>query len=177
MTTQKKETLTLANTSIKETNMSEFITDWQTELFQRPNPLEARRIAVANNGGDSRTAFIITTDLDSGNDAQNLAAVHGLDLQICFPREGWPSVAAALFVALDELLLDARGRRQYLARLRTLKLPFPIIVLSYDFYLDPPTVTRPGLMLAVRLDDEVFRALRNGHIDPPADEDEGRKAA
>lgn len=176
MTVRTNENLTLAN-RIKETNMNEFIADWQTEPLPRSKALEARHLAVAASGGDNLTAFIMTTDLDSGNDAQNLAAAHGLDLQIRFPREGWPTAAAALFVALDELLLDARGRREYLAQLRTLKLPFPIIVLSYDFYLEPPTVERPGLMLAVRLDDNIFRALRNGHIDPPADEDAERKAA
>jgi len=157
--------------------MSDFMTDSQLELTQRPKTHEKHRIAVGRNGGDNRAAFLLTTDLDSGNDAQNRAAVFGIDLQIRFPREGLPTAAAALFVALDELLLDAHGRQEYLARLRTLKLPFPIIVLSYDFCLDPPTVVRPGLLLAVRLDDDVFRALRNGHIDPPADEDEEQKAA
>jgi hypothetical protein len=67
--------------------------------------------------------------------------------------------------------------REYLAQLRTLKLLFPIVVLSYDFYLDPPTVVRPGLMLAVRLDEDVFRALRKGHIAPLGEVDGGRKAA
>lgn len=174
MTVRTNENLTLAN-RIKETNMNEFISDWQAEPLPGSKALEARPVAA--NGGDTQTAFMTTTDLDSGNNAQNLAAAHGLDLQIRFPREGWPTAAAALFVALDGLLLDARGRREYLARLRTLKLPFPIIVLSYDFSLDPPTVVRPGLMLAVRLDDDIFRALRSGHIDPPADEDAERKAA
>ena len=174
MIVRAKQTLTF-DTSIKENYMNEFITDWQTQLPQHPKPLEAYQIAVVDNCCGNRTAFFMTTDLDSGNDAQNQAAVFGLDLQIRFPREGWPTAAAALIVALDELLLDAQGRREYLARLRTLKLPFPIIVLSYDFYLNPPTVVRPGLMLAVRLDDDVFRALRDGHIDPP--EYEVRKAA
>jgi hypothetical protein len=176
MTTRTKQPLTLAN-NIKETDMNEFISDWQVEVPQRPKTCEQRGIAVRRNGGDNRTAFILTTDLDSGNDAQNRAAVFGFDLQIRFPREGLPTAAVALFVALDELLLDAHGRREYLDWLRTLKLPFPIIILSYDFYLDPPTVERPGLMLAVRLDDAVFRTLRNGHIDPPTDQDEERKAA
>jgi hypothetical protein len=175
MTTQKKVAVTLASTSIKEHTMNESVSDWRLQLPQRLKTGQEHRIAVCRNGDANRIAFLMTTDLDSGNNAQNKAAAYSLDLQTRFPREGWPSAAAALFVALDELLLDARGRREYLARVGTLKLPFPIIVLSYDFHLDPPTVVRPGLMLAVRLDDDVLRALRDGHIDPDADE--GRKAA
>ena len=176
MTVRTNETLTPAN-RIKETNMSEFITDRRQSgsTARRPwrrgvSPSPARR---ATTGSPSSSPLTST----AGMTCRYLGAVHGLDLQIRFPREGWPAAAAALFVALDELLLDVRGRREYLARLRTLKLPFPIIVLSYDFYLDPPTLVRPGSMLAVRLDDQIFGALRKGHIDPPADEDEGHKAA
>lgn len=176
MTVRNNENLTMAN-RLKEINMSEFIADWQTEPLPRSKALQTRHLAIAASGGDNQTAFIMTTDLDSGNDAQSLAAVHGLDLQIRFPRDGWPSAAVALFIALDELLLDARDRREYLAQLRTAKLRFPIVVLSYDFYLDRSTVVRPGLMLAVRLDEDVIRALRKGHIDPPTAENDGRKAA
>ena len=176
MTVRTKQTLTLA-TSIKESDMNEFISDWQMEVPQRPKTQEEHRVAVCRDGGDIRTAFLMTADPDSGNDAQNRAAVFGFDLQTRFPREGLPTAAAALFVALDESLLDAHARREYLARLWTLKLPFPIIVLSYDFQFDPPTVVRPGLMLAVRLEEDVFRALRDGHLDLPSDEDSGREAA
>jgi hypothetical protein len=162
-------------TNINGTEMNEAGADWRTDLPEGPNPLNTQQIAVAS--GDSQAFFFITTDLDSGNDAQNLAADYGLDLRVRFPREGWPSTAGALIIALDELLLDAHGRREYLARLRMLKLPFPIIVLSNDNYLEPPTILQTGLLLAARLDDNVFRALRDGQLDSPADVDDGLSAA
>jgi hypothetical protein len=123
------------------------------------------------------TAYYVTTDPHSGNDARERAAAFGFDLEILFPRDRLPAHGRGLLVALDELLLDAHGRRDYLARLMTRPLLMPTIVLSRDFLLDPLTGVRPGLMLAARLDEEVFRALRDGHIALPFDEDEGHKAA
>jgi hypothetical protein len=187
MTMRTKETATLAHTIIKEYDMSEndssendsseFMTDWHLEPPQRRQRREKHRLAVGGNGGYDRTAFYVTTDMENGNDAQNRAAVFGFDLQIRFPHEGLPTAGAALLVGLDELVLDAHGRREYLARLLTQNPPMPTVLLSRDFLLDPRTVVRPGLMLAARLDDDVFRALRDGHINLPAEGREGRKAA
>ena len=125
---------------------------------RHPHPLPSLRDVVRCDRCD-RPAFLLTTDLDSGNEAADLAAAHGLSLQTLFPKEELPREASALFVALDELLLDAHGRREYLDELRNLELPYPIIVLGYDFQLEPLTTERPGFMLAARLGEEVFGAL------------------
>jgi hypothetical protein len=154
-------------------SMADFVTEWQVGIISGGPYWGGHDVAVGA-AGYNRPAYIMTTDPDSGADAQDLAVRFGLDLQIRFPSEGWPTEAAALFIELDELMEDLHGRRKHLARIRLLKLPFPIIVLSYDFYPDPPTVVRPGLMFAVRLNDDVCRALLRGHIDPPYDQ---RKAS
>jgi len=163
----------------KEKYMSDFMFDGRLlDPPQRPEAREEHRLAVGGHGGYSRTVYYLTTDLDNGNDAEKRAGAFGFDLQILFPRdEGLPSAGAGLLIGLDELLLDAHGRREYLARLLTQNLTIPTVIFSRDFLLDPLTVLRPGLLLAARLDDDVFRALRDGHIYSPNDEGEGRKAA
>lgn len=112
-------------------------------------------------GCDRRTgqAYFLTTDPDSGNEVADLAAAHGLRVQTLFPKEGLPREATALFVALDELLHDAHGRRQHLDQLKQLRLPYQVVVVSYDFQLEPVKTERPGLLLTTRLGEEVFAAL------------------
>jgi hypothetical protein len=111
--------------------------------------------------------YHLTTDLERASDARDRAVPFGLHLQTLFPRDGLPKEGAALIVSLDDLLLDAHGRRDYLAWLQTQSLPMPTVVVSRDFYLGLPTVVRPGLMLAATLTDDVLRALRDGHLDQP----------
>jgi len=173
-----EETVTLANTSITEKYMSGFTFDGRLlDPPQRPEAREEHRLVVGDHGGYSRMVWYLTTDLYNGNDAQKRAGTFGFDLRILFPCEGLPSAGAALLVALDELLLDAHGRREYLALLLTQKLSIPVVVFGRDFLLDRPTVLWPGLMLASRLDAVVFRAVRDGHIYPLRDEGQRRKAA
>lgn len=56
----------------------------------------------------------LTTDLDLGSTARDLASGFGFDLHVLFPKEGLPK-DGVLIVGLDELMLDAPGRRDYLA--------------------------------------------------------------
>lgn len=166
MTVQSKDDLTLARFFTKENHMSEhdFVTEWQ--------------IVGGSNDDFRRTIFHETTDLDAANDAANCAAANGFEHQIWFKRQGVPIAGAAFLVALDELLLDAHGRREYLTtRLLTPKLPMPLVVISRDSLLDAPVVVHPYLMLAPQLDDNLFRALNNGHLSLPTNEVEERKVA
>ena len=153
------------------------VNERQTELPQGPETSQEYWIAGGSTGDFSRTIFHQTTDLDAANDAANRAAAYGFDLQIWLERQGLPTAGAAFVVALDELLRDAHGRREYLAWLLAQKLPMPLIIISRDFLLNAPVVLHPYLMLASQLDDAVFRALRHGHLNLPTNEGEERKAA
>jgi hypothetical protein len=158
-------TRTLALVSSKESFTHECDINVKTARLPLQHPL-ASHLDGLRCDCRNRAAFFLTTDSSSGNKAADLAAAHGLSLQTLFPKEGLPCEASALLVALDELLLDAHGRREYLGELKELKLPYPVVILSYDFQLEPLTTERPGLMLAARLGEEVFTALGYGRIDP-----------
>jgi len=173
MTVQTNDSLTVAKIFTKEHDMSGLSCEWGL----KPATKSRRRIASGSQIGDCRTTYYLTTDLESGNDAQVRATCFGIDLRILFPRETLPVKGWGLLVALDELLLDVRGRREYLARFQTRPMLIPTVVLSHDFLLAMPTVVRPGLMLAKQLDETVFRALRDGEVYLPADKGERRKAA
>jgi hypothetical protein len=178
MKTQNEVNLTGADVLAERIAM-EVYTEWQREPEKRPDTEAVRWIDAGFRIANSGPLFFLSTDQDSGNDAQERGAAFGFDnIQILFPRDGLPSKGRGLIVALDELLLDARERQQYLAWLESQVLPLPTAVLSYDFHLEPPTVVRPGLLLAVRLED-VFRALRDGHVSLPVAEPKSkeRKAA
>lgn len=161
------DNLIVAKLFSQENDMSkhdhDFVMEWQ--------------IASGSNGDYRRTIFHQTTDLDAANEAANRAAACGFDYQIWFERQGWPTAGAAFLVDLNELLRDIHGRREYLTRLLTLKLPMPLVVISRDFLLDAPVVVHPYLMLAPQLDDGVFRALRNGHLNVLNNEGAEHKAA
>jgi hypothetical protein len=110
-----------------------------------------------------RTIRCLTTELDHANAARDAAARFGYDLHPWFPKEGLPS-ADILIMILDETMLNAHGRRDCLAWLQTQARPPEPVTCSRDFHLGTQEVIRPGLMLASRLDDNVFRALRDGHL-------------
>jgi hypothetical protein len=150
-----------------------FVCDWVV-----PPVTLLEWIALGHGCGDCRTAYVLTVDLNRGNDVQERAAYHGFDdVQILFPRDPWPIRGRWLAIFLDELMLNARGRREYLAYLKSQPPQMPTVVLSYDFHLEPPTVVRPSLMLSAQLDDIAFRALRDGYVSLPPEEKEGREAA
>jgi hypothetical protein len=110
-------------------------------------------------------------------EAQDRAACFGFDdVQILFPRDGLPTKGRCLIIMLGELLLDPHRRRTYLAWLKGQPMPIPTVIISSEFLLDALIVERPNLLLAGKLDDDVFRALRDGHIALPPDDDM-RKAA
>jgi hypothetical protein len=123
---------------------------------------------VAPNWGE-RSIYYMTTDLDRGNDAQDRGSAFGFAVQIVFPLDGLPTVGGGLIIAGDEMLLTAHGRRKYLAWLQARVLSIPTVILSYDFQTAFPIVVRPGLMLATQLEDDVFRAFRDGHVNLPID--------
>jgi hypothetical protein len=145
-------------------------TEWQMEHDARSAKNAVRWCDVPADNVDNSPVFFLNTNLDSSNDARERGAAFGFEVQILFPCDDLPSAGRALIVALDELLLDLRERREYLAWLKSQTLPLPTVVLSYDFHLEPPTVVRPGLMVACLLNDEIFRALRDGHIYSPVAE-------
>src|SRR5262249_54547522 len=122
--------------------------------------------------------YYFSADLESSNAAQQRGAAFGFEVHLLFPRDGLPPAGRGLLVALDELLLNAQGRKEYLAGLMEEFLPLPTILLTFDFSLEAPTVVRPGLLLTADLDD-AFRAFRDGHVYVPLAElpDEKRKAA
>ncbi|MDY3563783.1 hypothetical protein R5W23_005405 [Gemmata sp. JC673] len=130
-----------------------------TTATQASQHAHASYPAVLRYDRRDRQAYVLTTDPDRGGQVADLAAAYGLSVQTLFPKDGLPSEAAVLFVALDELLLDAHGRRRYLGEFRQLELPYPVVVLSYDFQLEPVTTERPGLILTARLGDQIFSAL------------------
>jgi hypothetical protein len=145
--------------------------------MSKHNFMTDRQIARGSNRDFSRTIFHQTADWVAANEAANRAAVHGFDLQIWFERQGLPTAGAVFLVALNELLRDAQGRREYLAWLLTLKLPMPLVVISRDFLLNAPRMVHPYLMLTPQLDDDVFRALRDGCLYLPTGEGQRRKIA
>ena len=71
MTVRMKETLTLAN-SIKEINMNQFVTDWETELTHCPKLLEAAHLAVLGNRGD----LAAHCRRDAGHQLGNRRTIH-----------------------------------------------------------------------------------------------------
>lgn len=159
MTVQNKTNLTLAKLFTEENDMSKHDHDFVME----------GQIA-GGNSDFRRTIFHETTDLDAANEAANRAAAYGFEHQIWFAeRQGLPSAGVAFVVALDELLLDAHGRRKYHTWLLKLKLPIPLVVISRDFLFDVPIVIRPGVMLAPRLDENLMRAIRSGHFNLHSD--------
>lgn len=170
---KKKDNLTVAQFFTKENEMEELdieiVNEWQMNLPQRPPPAQKHLVAAASNDDFRRTIFHETTDLDAANEAANCAAANGFEHQIWYERQGFPTVGAAFLVAMDEVLRDIRGRREYLTRLLALKLPMPLVVISRDFLLDVPIVIRPGVMLTPRLDHNIFHAIRAGHINLPFD--------
>jgi hypothetical protein len=178
MNEQNNVNLTEANIFAEKLAMEIF-----TERQMEPDECQAkdaiRWCDVAANTGASSPLFFLSTDPDSGSDAQERGGAFGFEVQILFPRDSLPSAGRGLIIALDHLLLDAFGRRKYLASLKAQALPLPTVVLSYDFHLEPLTVVRSGLILACQLNDDVFGALRDGHVYQPVAEieaDEGKAA-
>ncbi len=105
------------------------------------------------------TAYYLTTEPANGDRAKDLAAAHGLRVEVLFPSDLPPRAdAAALVVDLDGLWLDARGHRRRLAELAANPLAAATFVHSYDFD-EREGIDVDGVALARRLDDGLLGRL------------------
>ena len=105
-----------------------------------------------DNSGALGTVYYLTADPANGERARELAAGVGVALEVLFPKElPLPADAAALAVDLDNLCLDAHGRRSWLAALRDNPPGVPTFVHGYDF--DDEGADAGGVVLARRADE------------------------